>query len=171
MMPLWICYSGHWTGTNHIHTFSILMKLNIRHALPCAENASMPDLLWMCFCRARVSSFLWGECPSCHTDQRLSLDISINCSMPHHRQCLCMRVSLWVRRECVRACMRGEVGALCVHIQPPLHHQRLYYALLLAWPTCSPKHGAVWYSTHVFPSPLHSSVMSAGPLHLLWLLN
>lgn len=53
---------------------------------------------------------------------------------------------------------------MCAYASP--HHQRLYYALLLAWPTCSPKHGSVWYSTHILPSAPHSPVVSAGPLHL-----
>lgn len=49
----WTHCSGRWTGTNHIHTFSILMTLNIRHSLH--SNANMAGLLWMFFCQARVS--------------------------------------------------------------------------------------------------------------------
>lgn len=143
------------------------MKLNLRHPL------HLCCLMWAClihcgcsFSKQELANFSGGECPSCHTDQRLSLDMSINCSVPCHHQCLWVCVSA---QATVYVCVWGEVETfcvcMCVCFHPP-HHQRLYYALLLAWPTCLSKHGAVWYSTHVFPFPPHSPLLSAGSLHL-----
>lgn len=70
--------------------------------------------------------------------------MSINCSMPHHHQCLCSHASLYVRLcKCTSmymcVCVYGSEGVVCAYIHPPTPEAVLCivvgmaYMLIQAW--------------------------------------